>query len=543
MLAYFVMRPYRRWSPKLPPAVTPPPDRWQQGVTATVITLAIWQFLQSLLYPIHISDPMAMSLFARAMAESWDFWSLPRWSPDARGYFYPLTHPQAAVALQAWFTSAPFDEWIQRIPSSWLTGVFWLAVATAAAFRRRSGAALLALALVASTPSTLLGLISNRQESYVFASVAAVVLLRTVSAATPGAAIGVGLLAGIGCGYHNSLLPLIGLVGVMNTLAAPGLRAGLVHGALGVAAAVLLAMPFYIDNRIHTGAWIIPQGLPDMSQVVYNAKIAARDQKRYDFSWTARLSPLLLDQPRAGLAVAGLLTGLAATAALRRYRAPQRRDWALAAAAMGFVLLIVDPGDAVYRLTGKRYYTHYRYTRTVDPLAAVAAARLWATTPIFPAIAAGALGTALWRSHRHLAIDAKFPQPEELCLLCSDMTKRLRSGGIAAAHVRALTWLKQQNRPYCLLLRKAEYFALSDLSGMSVQHPDARAILAATTAAEVRNRFRMLGINCVYAMPHTEFDREMRKRAQGLFALRDEPDTVVHEFGAVEVWWLGSIPD
>lgn len=503
----------------------------------------------TLAFPARDHDILIADLFARKLSLTWDYWSLPRYMPDERGFYYPLSHPPAMMSILAWLHRWSDFGWVQRVPSAYLLAAFASSVYWAAR-RLQPTAGAWALVLLFSSGLYLQFLTNNSQDVYRYAAFGAAIVALACNPPTMATAVVTGLLLGLGAAVHSLQVVFVLIIPVAFAFANRQRLYVLRRSAAMLGAALAVGVYPYAANLFSFGRPLIKTGsihdIPKVSIYLREVMSAyAQVPAEWGFVTPARLQFLGLEQ--GGWIGIAFGAALVAVAVLRPYAFGERRTawWAFTFSAASFMLLVLDPGNVVLRLTETSFWSNLRYPQTAFPLLIVAGAAgvaaLAARTGMLSGILlAAAIAGAVYPNWARFTPDLKAaPEPGRACVFCSDDEKRAidRSSGL----FRAVRWLEAEGQWRCATFREAEYFGYTTtLNGAPYFSPAVERALAAPVSDAVVRSLQGDGLNCVVAPAYGPMLTVLAKNQPQFTALARRSDVVNVSFYDVDLWLFGN---
>ncbi len=548
LLFAFVSR--RRALPQETPA-------WELPSPLFLLPLALvaaYLFFVVLTLPARDHDILVVHSFVDSLRENWQFWSLPRYEPDAEGFYYPLSHPPAMMSFMAWIEAITPLNAVVRLPAAvallGLAGGIFMAGTSLSKY-----GGVIALLLATTAPLFLKYALNTSQDVFRHAALAlglAVVAQLDSRSNILKPVLG-GALLGLAAAYHSMGL-LLG-VGLAFSIAVVGLneRTFVKHALFFILGMLLIGAYPYWANYSTLGNLTIPTTsiveLPNVG--------SARAEAMAEYSAThiskagylsARLS-LLTGRTDWGYVLIGFFSmflPLAVLLAWKKTKIPT--PWiALVLMTAGFLYLVLDPADIVKNLTGYRIQTNRRYPLAILPVAVVAAGIGWGMVlRVFkPKILVWSIVAACFvLPFTTTVFDWKlqaYAEPGQACIFCPD-DQKLR-GRKDSGMFRAVTWLNDQLvRPRCIAFREGAYFAWSDLYGTPYYSVRAESVIATRSGADAYRKMRENDLNCVVLDADSALAVSFLKASSGLRELREHPHVWPLSFADAEVWLLVDEP-
>lgn len=524
------------------------PDPWLVRLsTAAAIALVGALVFVTLAFPARDHDILIADLFARKLSLTWDYWSLPRYVPDERGFYYPLAHPPAMMSLLAWLHRWSDCDWVQRLPSAYLLAAFAASLYWAAR-RLQATAGTWALVLLFSCGLYLQFITNNSQDIYRYAAFGAAGVVLACNPPTMSMAVVAGMLLGLGAAVHSLQSVFVLLIPAAFAGAYRQSLYVLRRSAAMLGAAVAVGAYPYAANLFSFGRPLIKTGsIHDIPRVsVYLREVmSAYAQVPSDWGFVTPDRLQFLGREQGGWIGLAFGAALVAITILRPYAFGERRRawWTFTFAAAAFMLLVLDPGNVVLRLTQTSFWSNVRYPQTIFPLLIVAGAAgvaaLAARTRLLSGVLlAAALAGAVYPNWARFTPDLKAaPEPGLECVFCSDAEKREvdRSSGV----FRAARWLEAQHDRRCATFREAEYFNFTTtLEGAPYFAPAVERAFASPDSDAVVAGLHDERLNCVLAPAFGTMREVLDKNHPEFSAVARRRDVLPLSFYEVEVWLI-----
>lgn len=489
-------------------------------------------------------DALIIKQFGIAISEGVAFFDLPRYQPDARGFFYPLTHPPLTLELIGAVSKTGGPRAISLLFAALLVGTFSALFVLGAKLGKSSWYGLLTLLLLMTSPKWLLAMTSNNQDIFRFANLVLVLLcLPLQTRSIVGAAI-FGVFLGMGPAIHNLQVPVFAAVLAANLCLLFSNKLSVNKFTITALIATPIAISTYVVNRILTGHWIIKQNysydLSIISKYINDAKLLWGDL-------ASLKDPIFWDKIKFMIDPmhAGLLSGIALISILvfayklwkKEINASEDDHDVIWLYSLGIFLFvaITDPFNVVLHNLHKSYWHNWRYPQIVFPIFALVGT--WAASQskylksIVPIMC---VPLTLYIIASNVP-NTKLPGA---CLFC-DVEQQLLSTTVREP-MHALRWLESHQsdvKPNCLTFREGEYFSWSSLPGSPYYSEASGIAVGATSPENATKALESEGINCLFFRADSMYV-SLKNDATALMSVRQLTDTISIGMDGSEIWLI-----